>query len=63
MGKPRFTDSEFLILLDLLMVSDPWPLTDDDELEYIDMLRKEAISRGYSDEVAAYHEFTLKEKP
>ena len=50
------SDDEFRTFLDLLMVSDPWPLEYGDETmtDLADNLSRE---RGYSCWVVAYHEF------
>jgi len=55
----RFTDREFRMLLDLFMVTGPWPsvLTDDDNETFMEMITAESHARGYEDWVAAYHEF------
>ena len=54
-------DMQFRLLLDLMMVSDPWPLPDNGSHdEFINMLRNEAKKRGYDDEIVAYHNFLGK---
>ena len=54
-------DMQFRVLLDLMMVSDPWPLPDNGSHdEFINMLRNEAKQRGYDDEIVAYHNFLGK---
>ena len=52
-------DEEFRALLDLLMVSDPWPLTSGrGALEaFADRI---AVARGYADWVEAYHKEPAK---
>ena len=52
----RFTDYEYRMLLDLFMVSDPWPLTDEQNEVLLDMLNDEAEARGYAEWSEAYHE-------
>lgn len=51
------TDQELLKFTELLMCSDPWPFSGDDDGEKIlkDMANKEAQARGFEDWVAAYH--------
>ena len=50
------TDTEFKFLLDLYMVSDPWPLNDGQSNEIIgEMLNRESRERGYDGWVDAYH--------
>ena len=50
------TDIQFRALLDLTMVSDPWPLEyGKDDID--DLLDGEARERGYSGWVPAYHDF------
>ena len=48
---------EFRYLMDLLMVSEPWPLSDISHNCLINMVDSEAKERGYSDWITAYHEF------
>ena len=50
------TNTEFRALLNLMMVSDPWPLSkeENDILEH--MLDTEARVRGYDGWIVAYHE-------
>lgn len=50
-------DMQFRVLLDLMMVIDPWPLSDVDHRVFIQLLRNEAKAIGYDDEIAAYHNF------
>ncbi|KKL75605.1 hypothetical protein LCGC14_2053240 [marine sediment metagenome] len=49
-------DDEFRVLLDLLMVSDPWPLEYGHEI-MTDLADSQARLRGYMDWIAAYHDF------
>jgi len=52
------TDKEFRCLLDLFMVSDPWPLEDGESNEIIGkMLDRLSRERGYQDWVGAFHRF------
>lgn len=50
-------DEQFRVLLDLFMVSDPWPLEISKHETMKDMLHEESVERGYDDWVHAYHEF------
>ena len=52
----RLTDRQFQTLMDLAMVSDPWPLDYGNE-EITELLHEEARSRGYDGWYVAYHEF------
>ena len=57
------SDTEFRVMLDLFMVSDPWPL--DWGHEHMEtVLDSEAILRGYDHWVEAYHEmpYPLREE-
>jgi len=47
---------EFGVLLQLLMVSDPWPLAEIDRDRLVEMLNEESRSRNYEDWVHALHE-------
>ena len=52
------SDKEFRVLLDLFMVSDPWPLDEEESQETIrHMLNEESRTIGYADWVEAYHKF------
>lgn len=49
-------DKQFRVLLDLMMVSDPWPLAEKGSHEvFVELLHNEARNRGYDDEIVAYH--------
>ena len=57
---------EFRCFLDLLMCSDPWPMSYDDLYEnrntqeiLIDYADQEARTRGYADWIAAYHQMEV----
>lgn len=50
------SDSVFRILLDLLMVSDPWPLEEASHEKLIKYLDAESKARGFIDWIDAYHE-------
>ena len=43
------SDKKFRLLLDLWMVSDPWPLSDQAHTDMTEWLRAEAIERGYDE--------------
>lgn len=49
------SEREFRILLNWFMVSDPWPLSKEDNDEIRSMLDEESVRRGFSDWVDAYH--------
>lgn len=48
-------DGLFRSLLDLFMVSDPWPCTEEGQEIIEEMLDKEAKRRGYETWVHAFH--------
>lgn len=53
------TDKEFRSFLNLMMVSDPWPL-DEDEVEKVILTKfanDQARIRGYRDWIEAFHRF------
>lgn len=50
-------DEEFRMLLDLTMVSDPFPLGQDKHDILIDMVDDEARRHGYDGWIDAYHRF------
>lgn len=55
------TDKEFRALLNLYMVSDPWPLEDKESNAAVGrVLARESDRRGYEDWVGAYHEIPRK---
>lgn len=53
------TPQEFRALLDLMMCSDPWPVTDtgngDGHDTLIQLVEREAKERGYRDWIGACH--------
>lgn len=53
----RFSAQEYAALMELFMVSDPWPTAQADHDRIKRMLNEEARDRGYTDWVDAYHEF------
>lgn len=54
--EPRFTASEFRVLLDLWMVMDPWPLGEGDKQRFEALLARDLDARNYMGIVDAYHE-------
>ena len=52
-------NEEFRAMLDLYMVSDPWPLEDREHKIIGDMLDREAGKFGYEGWVEAYHFFSF----
>lgn len=58
----RMGDATFRAFLDLLMVSDPWPLQDEASKELLDNFADaESRARGYDWWFVAYHEFKPQE--
>jgi hypothetical protein len=53
------SDEGFAVLLELLMVSDPWPLRGGTDAYLKADADQEARKRGYCDWVEAYHAFPL----
>lgn len=55
---PVLTGTQFRALMDLIMVSDPWPLEDDEfsQNTLIDLANKEAHARSFDSWIDAYHE-------
>jgi hypothetical protein len=49
------SDKTFRVLLDLFMVSDPWPLSEEANEEYTQLLNTESLRRGHNSWVEAYH--------
>ena len=56
MSEHNLSAQEFGALLELVMVSDPWPTEQLDEQRIKEMLNEEAQSRNYEGWVEAYHE-------
>ena len=50
-------DLEFRFLLDLFMVSDPWPLDKQSQDVIENMLDEEAKKRGFDGWVSAFHDY------
>lgn len=55
----KLTETEFKSLLNLVMVSDPWPSGRKGERTLKGLLDYEAGVRGYEDWVEAYHELQV----
>jgi hypothetical protein len=55
-ANPDLSYWEFRTLLELMMVSDPWPLKDHHRTFLVSLLNDEAEERGYEDWIAAYHD-------
>ena len=51
------TDKEAIAFWNLMMVSDPWPLSETYHDIMWQLADKEAIKRGYDSWIVAYHEF------
>lgn len=51
------TDQQFRDFLDLMMVSDPWPLSEDADESLTDLADAESRKRGYDAWIVAYHEY------
>lgn len=52
------TDTQFRALLELAMVSDPWPLPGEHESAVKMYLLKESKRRGYDGWIEAYHDLS-----
>lgn len=59
---PALYNDEFRSLLDLFMVSDPWPLGDKAHGVLLDLLTCESRVRGYDYWEVAYHEHKTDEQ-
>ena len=51
------TGDQFRAFLNLMMVSDPWPLKDVEHASLLDFADSEAAKRGYENWIEAYHKF------
>lgn len=49
------TDLQFRYFLDLIMVSDPWPLDVKAGEELIALANEESVKRGFENWIYAYH--------
>jgi hypothetical protein len=56
-------DQEFRLLLDLLIVLDPWPLKENNRDVLLQMLDAEAVRRGFKHAHDAYHRFNGNQAP
>lgn len=54
------TDKELRALLDLMVCSDPWPdeAGEGNQDVVVGLLARESRSRGFADEIEAYHELS-----
>lgn len=59
--RDEIADEAFRALLDLFMVSDPWPLEDKQKAVVFGFLTAEANKRGFDSWTEAYHEFEVGE--
>jgi len=52
---------DFIALLDLVMCSDPWPVKDDpsNKIIILNMLNRNAKTRGFSNWIEAYHNYCV----
>jgi hypothetical protein len=57
------TEEEYRVLLNLAMVSDPWPLDEGEDKTFQGLLNRGAKSRGYTTWIEAYHEHNRNMKP
>lgn len=55
------SDEAYRALLDLYMVSDPWPLGEQENGAVFGFLTAEAQKRGFTDWLEAYHEFAPRD--
>lgn len=60
-AESRLTDSQFRHLLDLLMASDPWPLSGEANEELVELADAEAAARGFENWIVAFHEHKIAE--
>lgn len=56
------TDQEFRTFMDLMMVSDPWPLGIAEHNDMLGLANREAEKRGYENWIVAYHEMLRERK-
>lgn len=57
------TDKQFHLLCTLFMVSDPWPLSDEEHKAAEQFLDEEARRRGWKDWLGAYHQEAKEPAP
>ena len=57
--RDKISDEAFRVLLDLYMVSDPWPLGQNQKAVFFGFLTAESHKRDYTDLIEAYHEFEV----
>ena len=53
----EMSDDEARALWNLIMVSDPWPLSEKEHKLILNLANGEAMKRGYESWEIAYHEF------
>lgn len=58
----KLSDVEFRALLHLMMASDPWPGTEEENDILIALLDNESIAHGYDNWIVAFHEFQSPSK-
>lgn len=56
-------DKHFNALLALAMISEPWPLGDDNRSDVLAFLDNESRRRGYDNAMAAFHNLPQSDKP
>jgi hypothetical protein len=56
-AEPVLTNAQFRMLLNLHMVSDPWPLSPEEDKTFTEMLHAESVKRGFMGHIEAYHMF------
>lgn len=50
-------DEELRAFLNLLMISDPWPLSENEQNILDEFAQRESKKRGYKDWIDAFHAF------
>lgn len=60
--RDKITDEAFRVLLDFYMVSDPWPLDQNQKAVFFGFLTAESHKRDYTDLIEAYHEFVPEDR-
>jgi len=53
----NMNDKEYRAFLNLMMRSDPWPVSDEDQITLEALADKESANRGFKEWITAYHEF------
>ena len=57
--RDEIPDEVFRTLLDLYMISNPWPLGQNQKAVFFGFLTAESHKRDYTDLIEAYHEFEV----